>query len=396
MLIPNKPINLFLLLSLLALTLNSCKDEKVISKKAPPPLKVKTIIVEDKNYPIWLQYTGTTKAFSKQEVKARVSGRLQKIFFKDGDLVKKGQKLFLIEQSQYISNLNSAKSKKKRDEASLQLAISDVKRYEPLVKDGLAPRATLEQYQSKRDQLIAQIEADKAAIENAKLELSYTTVIAPVSGKISARYVDKGNLVGYGESTLLSTIVSTDNIYAYFRPSEKDLQIILKYRSQKDMKAFIDIRCSGKDIDKRKRLYGVVDFNDNTVDPLTSTVTMRATIENPNHSVLPGTFVYVNIFLTDKNKFVLVPPQIINEDQLGKYVYVVDKNNTAHRRGVDVGYTNRFYSVIKDGLKDKEQVVISGFMKVRDGSKLDPVDVSKTDGMDAIIEKNKLIPTKSK
>ncbi len=393
--ISHKSTLFFLLLSLSALTFSACKEEKIASKKAPPPLTVKTIIVEDKNYPIWLQYTGTTKASSEQEVKARVSGRLQKIYFRDGDLVKKGQKLFLIEQSQYISNLNSAKSKKKRDEASLQLAISDVKRYEPLVKDGLAPRATLEQYQSKRDELIAQIESDKAAISNAKLELSYTTVIAPVSGKISARHVDKGNLVGYGESTVLTTIVSTDNIYAYFRPSEKDLQMILKYRSKKDMEAFINVRCSGKDIGKRKRLNGVVDFNDNTVDPLTSTINMRATINNSNHSVLPGTFVYVNIFLSDQHKFVLVPPQIINEDQLGKFVYILDNNNTAKRRGVEVGYTNRFYSVIKSGLKDKEQVLVSGFMKVRDGSKLNPKDVTKTEGMDAVIKNNKLIPAKS-
>jgi len=357
-----------------------------------PPLAVETITVEKKNYPIWLQYTGMTKAIKDLEIRARVSGRLQKVYFKDGQFVNKGDKLFLIEQSQYKANLQQAKAKKRQDLAALKLAKADVERYKPLVKDGLAPRATLEQYEAKYHELQASIAADDAAIKNAELELSYTTVIAPVSGQVSARMVDVGNLVGYGESTLLTTIVSTDVIYAYFSPSEADVQKIYKFRSRKELPAFIEVRGQGEDVLKRKRLYGYVDFSNNTVDPLTSTISMRATIENTGHAVYPGTFVYVNIFLTDKFNYIMVPPQAIFEDQLGRFVYTVDKENKAQRTGVTTNFSSRYYVSISKGLESGQQVVIDGLMKLKPGRDLNTTDVTDTKGIMAVMKEHNLIP----
>jgi len=343
-----------------------------------------------------MQYTGLTKASSDQEIRARVSGRLQKIYFKDGTYVNKGDKLFMIEQSQYKSNLLSAKAKKRRDEASLTLAQADVKRFEPLVKEGLAPRATLEQHEARQGELIAAISADEAAIQNAELELSYTVITAPVSGQVSARRVDVGNLVGYGESTVLTTIVQTNKIYAYFSPSESQVQKIYKFRSRVDLPAFIEVRGQGEDILKRKRLTGFVDFSNNTVDPLTSTISMRATIDNRSRTVYPGTFVYVNIFITDKFDFIMVPPQSIFEDQLGKFVYTVDADNKAKRTSVTTNLTSRYYSSIASGLKDGDKVVITGLMKVQNGSLLAPKDMTDTKGILAIMKEHKLIPEEVK
>ena len=340
-----------------------------------------------------MQYTGMTKAISSQEIRARVSGRLEKRFFEDGAYVEKGDKLFMIEQSQYKSNLDAAKSRKQKNEAALALSKADVKRHRPLVKEGLSPRATLEQYEAKRDSLIAAIAADEAAIRNAELELSYTIITAPISGYVSARRVDVGNLVGYGESTLLTTIVQSDKIYAYFSPSESDAQKIYKFRSQKELPAFIEVRGQGEDIFKRKRLDGVVDFSNNVVDPLTSTVSMRATIENKEKSVYPGTFVYINIMVTDKYKFIMIPPQAVQEDQLGKFVYTVDANNTAKRTSVEIITSSRLYVNIKSGsgLEDGDKVVISGLVKTKEGSLLAPEDVTDTKGARAIMKKNNLI-----
>jgi len=226
------------ILAVSLLFLSGCGEEKKAkAPKAPPPLNVETVSVEKKKFPLWMQYTGMTKAISSQEIRARVSGRLEKRYFEDGASVKKGDKLFLIEQSQYQSNLDAAKSRKEKDEAALALSKADVKRYEPLVKEGLAPRATLEQHEAKRDSLIAAIAADEADIKNAELELSYTLITAPISGQVSARRVDVGNLVGYGESTLLTTIVQTDKIYTYFSPSEKDVQRLYKFRSREVLPA---------------------------------------------------------------------------------------------------------------------------------------------------------------
>jgi RND family efflux transporter MFP subunit len=374
--------------------LSGCQDKVVQKSTPPPPLPIKTVDVKKGKYPIWVQYTGKTKASSEQQIRARVSGRLEKIFFKDGQHVKKGEKLFLIEQTQYIASLNAAKAAKARDEATLKLTTADVARYKPLVKEGLAPRATLEQYQARYNELIAQIQADEAKIQEAKLKLSYTEIKSPVSGRVSARRVDVGNLVGYGESTLLTTVVKTDPLYAYFSPSDKDVNIIQKYRSKDVLNAFIEVRSSNESLLKTKHLEGTIDFSDNTVDAMTSTVTMRATIHNPQHSILPGTFVYVNVFVTDKIDFILIPPQAIFEDQLGKYVFIV-KENKAARTSVTTGYSSRYYVTIEDGLKDGDKLIINGFMKLRDGTPVKATDVTKEEGISAILKKNHLIPNKS-
>jgi len=382
-----------ILIATILLYINGCGEEKSTPPpKSPPPLIVDVVTVEKKKFPLWVQFTGTTQAVSDQEIRARVSGRLEKRYFEDGAHVEKGDKLFLVEQSQYKSNLEKAESQKKKDEAALALAKNNVKRYKPLVKEGLAAKSTLEQYEAKRDSLYAAISADESAIQNAKLELSYTTVVAPISGQIGARRVDVGNLVGYGESTLLATIVQTGTIYTYFSPSESAARKIYKFKSRDKLPAFIEVRGQGKDIFKRKRLDGFVDFTNNKVDPLTSTVSMRATIDNKDKSVYPGTFVYINIFVTDRYEFVLVPPQAILEDQLGKFVYTVDNNSTAKRTTIETGFSTRYYTSIYKGLKSGDRVVISGLVKIQNGRKLAPKDVTQSKGVEAILKEKDLIP----
>ena len=345
--------------------------------------------------PIWLRYTAMTKASSEQEIRARVSGRLQKRFFKDGQIVKKGQKLFLIEQEQYKNALDAALAQKARDEASLRLAKANVERYKPLADEGLAPRAKVEEYESQFSGYEAAIKADEAKIAEAKRNLGYTVIKAPITGKISARYVDVGNLVGYDGPTLLTKIVRIDPLYAYFSPSESDYAMIMHYASKKKLDVIADVASSNERI-KRERLYGYVDFTNNSVDPTTSTVMMRATLANPKGSVLPGTFVYVNLFVTDKYDFLMIPPQIIFEDQQGRYIYVVGKDGKAHRRSIKTGFSSRYFVEVKEGLEDGEQVIVSGLVKVRDGMPVKPEDVTKTKGIEAVIKANDLIPKKEK
>ena len=369
--------------------LSGCSQEKQKEvKKQVPPLLVEVISVKKEAVPIWKRYTGMTKASSDQEVRARVSGILEKCYFKDGQLVKKGQKLFKIEQSKYIAALNAAKAKKAQDEASLALAIADVNRYAPLVKEGLAPRATLEQYQAQKLGLKAAIAGDIAQINKAKLELSYTIIKAPVDGRVSARHIDVGNLVGQGEATLLTTIVKIDPIYTYFSPSQSDVQLFQKYRNKDKPDAFITVSGNMEEL----RLNGFVDFANNSVDPLTSTITMRATINNKEGKVLPGTFVYVNLFINDKYKFLMIPPEVVFNDQLGSYVYIVDENSTVKRVDITTDYSSKYYVSVHDGLKDGDKLIISALVKLKPGRKVTIKDVTKTKGIRAILEKNKLIP----
>ena len=385
-----KILTLTLLSSLLFFS--ACSEEKKQQKKPEiPPLKVNTVTVKKEPVPIWKQYTGMTKASSDQEVRARVSGILKKVYFKDGASVKKGQKLFMIEQDEYIAALSGAKAKKAQDEASLQLAEADVARYEPLVKEGLAPRATLEQYQAQQAGLKAAIAGDIAEIKKAQLSLDYTTVIAPISGKASARRVDVGNLVGQGESTLLTTIMSVDPIYAYFSPSQDDVRLFQKYRNKEKPDAYIKVKGHMENI----RLNGYVDFANNQVDPLTSTITMRATINNKKGKVLPGTFVYVNIFINDKYKFLMIPPEVIFSDQLGKFIYIVDENSKVKRVDIETDYSTKYYVSVKKGLKDGDRVIVSALVKLKHGRKIIATDVTNEQGIKAILDKNNLIPKKN-
>lgn len=374
------------------LVMTGCSQEKkeVLAQK-PSVLEVNTITLKKEAVAIWKEFTGMTKASSDQEVRARVPGVLEKIYFKDGQYVQKGQKLFKIQQAEYLAVLNAAKAKKSQDEAALALAKADVSRYTPLVQEGLAPRATLEQYQAQQAGLEAAIAGDIAEIQKAQLNLDYTIIKAPISGNASARLVDVGNLVGQGEATLLTTIVNTDPLYAYFSPSQKDFRLFQKYRNKEKPDAFIVVPGAHEEI----RLNGFVDFADNSIDPLTSTLTMRATLQNEHNKVLPGTFVYVNLFINDAYEFLMIPPDVIFNDQLGSFVYIVDENNTVQRTDIKTNYSSKYYVSVDSGLKDGDRVIVSALMKLKKGRKVVASDVTDSQGIKAILEKNNLIPKKN-
>ncbi|MDQ7061468.1 MAG: efflux RND transporter periplasmic adaptor subunit [Sulfurimonas sp.] len=281
--------------------------------------------------------------------------------------------------------------KKAVDEASLRLALADAARYKPLVDEGLAPRATLEKYQAQVAGLKASIVGDVAEINKAKLELSYTIIKAPISGKMSARRIDIGNLVGQGEATLLTSITKIDPLYAYFSPSQDDVRLFKKYRNKDKPYAYIELDGSRENI----RLDGFVDFENNTVDPLTSTITMRATIKNADYSILPGSFVYVNLFINDKYEFLMLPPEVILRDQLGKFVYVVDENSKVKRVDVTTDYATKYYVSVKSGLKDGDRVIVSSLVKLKKSMSVQAHDVTDAQGIQAVLKKHNLIPKKN-
>ena len=375
------------------LLLTACSDEKQIQTlKELPPVKVNTITVKKEPVAIWKEYTGTTKAVSDQDVRARVSGILEEIYFKDGANVIKGQKLFKIEQTEYRAQLEEAKANREKNRASLIRAIADVKRYEPLVKEGLAPRATLEQYEAERARFKAAVSANDAKIKRAELNLSYTIVRAPIDGRVSARKVDIGNLVGEDESTVLTTIMSIDPIYAYFSISQKDLTILQEYSKSQKPYAFIELKGRRDTL----RLDGFVDFTNNEVDISTSTVTLRTTIDNKEGKVMPGAFVYVNIFINDEYSFTMIPPEVIFADQLGKYVYILGDDSKAKRVDIKTDYETKYYINVKDGLKDGDKVIVSALAKLQKDLKVEATDMTETLGVQAIIKKNNLIPAMRK
>lgn len=370
------------------ITLSACssdKKEEPQAPKAPPPLAVEVITVQKEQVPIWLEYTGKTEATQRIEVRARVSGILEQVLFKDGEFVEKGQKLFVIEKTSYQAAVDQALAKLEHDKASLNLAVTDVNRYKPLVEKDLAPRATLDQYIAKADELRALIKSDQAAIREAELNLSYTDVLAPVSGRVGRKQVDVGNIVGYSDRTLLTTIIFDDPMYAYFNPSEEEFQIMRQHKSVDIMPAKVRVPDNRGHLVEREAYSGQVDFGDNRVDRMTGTITMRAIVPNTEHDLLEGTFVYVDVFVSDEAKFTMVPPSVVMEDQQGSFLYIVNGNNKAERVNVKRGFEGRLYLQITEGLQDGTRVIISGLQKVSQGRDVKATDVTDTKGVMAIM-----------
>lgn len=387
-------ISFVIFLLTFSLGLHGCSEDQKQAEtppQAPPPLPVEIITVNEEKIPIWIEFTGKTEATKRIEVRARVAGRLDEILFQEGDYVEEGATLFVLEKDKYEATLAQTKAQLQQNRATLSLARKDVERYAPLVAEDLAPRATLEQYQAKVAELEAAIQANKAAVQEAELNLSYTEITAPVSGRISRRLVDAGNIVGYGEQTVLTTIVDDDPMYAYFNPTERQFQLMRQYKSQDMMEARVSIREKTDGLLKREALKGRVDFTDNRIDQKTGTVTMRAEVANPDHTILEGSFVYVEIMVTDKQSFIMVQPSAIQEDQRSSFVYVVGEDGKAQRVDIERGYENRHYAMITGGLKGGEKVIVSGLVKVTPGRDVQGTDVTEEKGVRAqLAEKDML------
>lgn len=367
------------------------KDHESKAAQPVPALPVEVITVTLDHVPIWIEYTGKTVASQRVEVRARVSGKLEKVLFQEGDVVQKGQHLFVIEKATYEAAVDQAKAKLESDRASLSLAKADVERYKPLVSEGLAPRVTLEQNEARVAELNAAIKADLAALQDSQLILSYTDVNAPISGRISRKNIDVGNLVGFNEKTLLTTIVADDPMHAYFSPNEEQYQIVEQYKSKDKLDARVTVPSNKKNLLKRSPFRGFVDFKDNRVDSMTGTISMRATVPNPERKLLEGTFVYVDLFVTDKPTLLMINPAVIQEDQRGSFVYIVDENSKAKRVDIKRGFETRHYAMITDGLEGGEKIINNGLAKIRPGTKVTTSDVTDTKGVMAILQENELI-----
>ncbi len=378
------------------LLLSACSPDQKEEQTAPPPLPpvpVEFITVQKEKVPIWLEYTGKTKATQHIEIRVRVSGILENILFEDGDYVEKGQQLFTIEKASYQSALDQALAVVEQDRALLKLVVTDIQRYTPLVKKDLAPQATLDQYMAKADELRARIKSDQTGVREAELRLSYTDILAPKSGRIGRRQVDIGNIVGYGEQTLLTTIIFDDPMYAYFNPSEEEFQIMRQHKSVDLMPAKVRVPDNKTNLVKRQAFNGKVTFGDNRVDNMTGTITMRAIVDNNKHDLLEGTFVYVNVFVSDQVAFTMVPPGIVMEDQRGSFVYTIGKDNKAKRTDVKRGFESRFYLQLAEGLDDGSRVIVTGLQKISEGRNIVPTDVTNTKSVLAVMRQQKMTVT---
>jgi len=352
------PIVLFLLLIFFGC---EKKEEKKVETKEIKKVEVEVNKITKETYPIWVNFSGKTEAFKNVEVTSRVNGELKEIYFKAGDEVKKDQLLFKIDDSQYKAILEQKVAGLQKDEASLNLAISNVNRYKPLVKDGLAPREKLDELVATQKQLQAVVNATKANIKQATLDVEYTQIRATIDGRVGQNLIDVGNLVN-ATSTILTKIVDSKKLYVNFNPSANEVSLIKKYKSQDN--PTVKVKLENND---SIELKGSIDFIDNTTNQSTGTVLMRAIIENEDNIIFPGTFVEIKLFITDEIPVIAVHPNTLGQNQLGTFVYVVNTENKLETRQVEIQYSNEDIAIIKSGLNEGDNVVVSDITKLGNG-----------------------------
>ncbi len=352
----------------LVLLLFSGSCRKGDKEQALPTPAVTVAKVTESTVPVYLEYVGTIQSIRSVDINARVEGFLVERAFKDGADVNEGDLLFVIDQRPFEAELDAALAKLAQDKATLAYAREQVVRYKPLVEKEFITQDSYDEYRTLAKEAEATVKEDMANVTTARLNLGYCTMRAPFDGRIGRRYVDVGNLVGAGgEATKLATIVQMDPLYVYFSVSERDIPRILSAEKKGSMA--VDVRLAKDDTHTYK---GKVDFIDNEIDINTGTVTMRATISNPDKTLLPGQFVEVRLILGERPNTLLVPAEAVREQQGGAYVLAVDDGNVVDSKTVEVGPTYKEMRIVYKGLKVGEIVIIDGLQKVKPGQKVKP------------------------
>jgi len=342
----------------------------------PPPPQVTVSQPVHQRVSEYLEFTGNTQAFNSVQLVARVQGYLEKVFFHDGDSVKKGQPLFLIQQDTYLARLEQAEAQVLQQQASLNHAQTELDRFGGLLQQHAAAQTDVDNWRFERDNAKAAVVAAEANRDLAKLDLDYTKVVAPFDGRIDRRLKDPGNLVGAGEFTPLAQINQIDPIYVYFTINETDLLRVIKQTSigpgeAEKMKIPASLALSGE---KGYPHQGYLDFTAISVTPTTGTLLLRARYPNADGTILPGLFARVRLLVVNSEKMALVVPEAaIGYDQLGSYLLVVDDNNVVERRPVKLGIQADDNRVIEEGLSDQDWVIVTGLLRAIPGNTVKPI-----------------------
>ncbi len=339
---------------------------------APPSVTVARPVVKD--IVEHDDYTGRFNAIDYVEVRARVTGYLQKINFQDGGFVSKGDVLFLVDQRPYQATLDQAKAAESSAKARVSFSQTDLERAQSLTRSGNITEQTADLRRQTAQTAQADLDSAQANVKQAALNLDFTEVRAPVSGKISQRLVTEGNIV-VADQTKLTTIVSLDPIYFSFTVDERsfldyerNLGIGMGGKAGQTNPAVL-VALTGENKPTHK---GVLDFIDNSVDDATGTVLLRATVDNHDTTIKPGLFGVISMPASQTYKAVLIPDEAVATNQDKRIVYVVADDGTASAREVRTGGKIDGYRIVRKGLDGSETIVISGLTRVRPGAKVTP------------------------
>jgi multidrug efflux system membrane fusion protein len=345
---------------------------------APPPPKVTVATVVEQPVTEWDEFTGRLEAVDTVAVRPRVSGYVSKVTFDEGAVVRKGDVLFEIDARPFQAEVDRLRAERTRADAVVDRAESELQRAERLRTENAMSREEFDRRSAFAREAKAQVAAVSAALAAAELNLEFTRVTAPISGRVGRAIVTEGNLVstGPGEATLLTTLVSIDPIHAHF---DADESIFLKYvelarqgrrQNARAARQPIAMELAGETGYPRR---GELDFLDNRLDPSTGTIRGRAMFRNPTGELTPGLFVRLRLQGTSKYPGVLIEDRAVGTDLDKRFVFVVKADRTIEYRPVTLGPLVDGQRVVRSGLTPGEQIVVNGLQRVRPGVTVDPV-----------------------
>ncbi len=326
------------------------------------PVAVSVTPVKRADFPVILESLGQVQAYNTVLVRARVDGQIEKIAFQEGQKVKQGDLLAQIDPRPFQAALDQAVAKKAQDEANLANAKLDLTRYATLAKQDFATKQQLDTQNSLVLQLTASLAADTAAIDAARVQLDYTTIRAPISGRAGFRLIDEGNLVNAGQQTGIVTIDQLQPISVIFTEPQENV-----VRINQELAAGAP-EVTVMNADGAELAAGRLTISDNQIDLATGTIRLKAEFENKDNSLWPGLAVTTGLKLGVDKNILTVPADAVQHGQSGLYVYVIDDQNRAAVRTVKVARLNTNTAVISDGLKEGERVVTTGQFLLQPGT----------------------------
>src|SRR3984893_241000 len=328
-----------------------------------PAVPVTAGLAEPKDVPVYLTGLGTVQAFNTVVVKVRVDGQLDKVAFTEGQDVKAGDLLAQIDPRPIQAALDQAKAVKAKDEAQLENAKRDLQRFVSL-RD-YATKQRVDTQSALVRQLEATIQGDQAAIESAQTQLAYSTITAPLSGRIGVRLVDQGNIVHASDANGLVMITQLQPISVIFSLSDQQLRNVSREMANGPLKVIAEGRTDHQPLGE-----GTLALVDNQIDQSTGTIRLKATFPNEDHSLWPGQFINVRLLLRTLPQVVTVPSTAIHRGPNGMYVYVIKPDSTVAMQPVGVGQMNDGTSVVESGLQPGDKIVVRGQYRLQPGTRV--------------------------
>lgn len=350
-------------LLLLTLFVLACSNGKAKNPIAPPPVIVG--LATKKTVPVQLRAIGNVQAYSTVMVKSKVGGELVRVHFIEGQDVKRGDLLFTIDPRPYEAALKQAEANLQKDLAQAKHAQEDAKRYESLIQKGVVPQQQYDKFRTDSEALEATVLADKAAVENAKIQLDYCSIRSPIDGRTGSLSVKQGNIIKADDITfvVINQIIPID---VSFSIPEQSLPEVRKHSASKKLQIEASFPQGDEGPEK-----GTITFVDNAVDTSTGTIRLKGTFANRERKLWPGQFVNVVLTLTEEPNVIVVPSQAIQTGQEGQYVFVVKPDLTVESRPVAAGRTINGETIVQKGLQADERVVTDGQLRLYPGVKVE-------------------------